>query len=157
MYFFTLAGIVFYCTGTNEFGGAAYGFRYLIPLIPVLYYRSCKLLLFATWNRKAKTVCTAVLLLWGLVSALVGAYAPFCVAFEGYRSPAGHFTRVVRSSFGGNLLCASFEYAPDSVLTEKLIRHYGKATAYRFLYESYFNLKRPDLIRQTLNRAKEEL
>ena len=157
MYFFTLAGIVFYCTGTNEFGGAAYGFRYLIPLIPVLYYRSCKFLLFAAWNRKTKIVCPAVLLLWGGVTALVGAYAPFCVAFEGYRSPAGHFTRVVRSSFGGNLLCAGFEYAPDSVLTKNLIRHYGKAAAYRFLYESYFNLKRPDLIRKTLNRAKEEL
>ena len=157
MYLFALAGIVFYCIGTNEFGGAAYGFRYLIPLIPVLYYRSCKWLLAVKWKKEIKAVCAAVLLLWGVLSAVVGAYAPFCVAFEGYRSPAGHFTRTVRSSFGGNLLCASFEYAPDSVLTEKLIRYYGKATAHRFLYESYFNLKRPDLLRKTLERAKEDL
>lgn len=153
MYLASLAGILFYCTGTNEFGGAAYGFRYLIPIIPVLYYRSCKFLLYANWPAMRKKAFATVLILWGTAGAFAGAYAPFCVAFEGYRSPEGHFTRTVRSSFGGNLLCASFEYAPDSWLTEKLIQHYGKAHAYRFLYESYFNIKRPDLIRRTLEYA----
>ena len=153
MYGFALAGIAFYCLATDEFGGAAYGFRYLVPLIPVLYFRAGRMVLehgSARWKAGA-----GVLLLWGLAASLAGAYAPFCVAFEGHRSPPGHFTRVVRSSFGGNLLCASFEYAPDSALTQMLIRHYGPDNAYRFLYESAFNLKRPDLLRRTVERAKE--
>ena len=156
MYMVSIAAILFYCTNTVEFGGAAYGFRYLIPIIPVLYYRAGKMLLAYPKYPVRKKVLAATLLLWGMASATAGAYAPFCVAFEGYRSPEGHFTRTVRSSFAGNLLCAGFEYAPDSLLTETLIRHYGKACAYRFLYESYFNIKRPDLIRKVQEKMMAE-
>ena len=155
MYIFAIAGIVFYCTVTNEFGGASYGFRYLIPLIPVLYCRTVKWLLTVQIPAAGKTAAAAVLLLWGLASAVVGAYVPFGVGFEGYRTPEGHFCRTIRSSFGGNLLSACFEYAPDSRLTAALIRHYGLANAYRYLYESYFNIKRPDLIKRVQERVRE--
>jgi hypothetical protein len=156
MYMTSIAAILFYCTNTIEFGGAAYGFRYLIPIIPVLYYRAGKMLLQYTRYPVRKKFLTVILLLWGMATAAAGAYAPFCVAFEGSRSPEGHFTRTVRSSFAGNLLCAGFEYAPDSRLTQALIRHYGKSCAYRFLYESYFNLKRPDLIRKVQEKMLSE-
>ena len=155
MYLFSIAGILFYCLGTNEFG-AAYGFRYLIPLIPILYYRSIKWFMFCSLPRTGKRCLATILILWGTATSLVGAYAPYCVVFEGWKTPEGHFSRTVRCPFAGNLLCAGFEYAPDSLLTETLIRHYGKSCAYRFLYESYFNIKRPDLIRKVQEKMAAE-
>ena len=71
---------------TNEFGGAAYGFRYLIPLIPVLWYFAGVWLL----EQRSKAVwgIAAVFILWGVAASLAGAYAPFGLAFEGHRSRA---------------------------------------------------------------------
>ena len=82
--------IAFYIVMTNEFGGAAYGFRYAIPVLPVLWYFAG--LGFLSCKSRAAGAAAAVLLLWGAVAALPGAYAPFCLAFEGFRSPPGHVT-----------------------------------------------------------------
>jgi hypothetical protein len=137
-----LIGIGFYIYMTNEFGGAAYGFRYLIPLIPVLWYFAGVWLL----EQKSKVIWGIALffILWGVIASLAGAYAPFCLAFEGHRSPGKHVTRTIRSSFMGNLLSWSYENDPDSLLTQKLRAHYGKEITAKYLFSSYLMLKKID-------------
>ena len=135
----------FYLVVTNEYGGAAYGFRYLVPVIPLWSFYAGRWVLAAK-RRRAAGVLASALLLWGVATAAAGAYFPFCVAFEGVHSPRGHFTRSVRSTFGGNLLCWSFEHMPESALTRKLVGHYGAEAAYLHLYHSFFSMKRPDML-----------
>ena len=136
----SLVCIIFYQVMTNEYGGAAYGFRYVIPVIPVLWYFA------AIWimeqKNKALVFCAVFCIFWGVIASLAGAYAPFGLAFEGYRSPPGHVTRTIRSSFTGNLLSWSYENAPDGFLTSLLRRHYGMAVSRRYLLSSYLMLKK---------------
>lgn len=135
MLFSAFIVIVIYCTITNEFGGFAYGFRYLVCIIPVLVYYAARFIL----ERKdiRLTCCAAALGVAGIVTAFVGAYEPMCVAFEGFRSPQGHFTRSLRSTFMSNLLAWSYENDPDSFLTDKLIKYYGTADSFRYLRAQY--------------------
>ena len=128
-----LAVIIIYGVITNEFGGFSYGFRYLIPVIPVFYFYAAKWVLESR-SRKL-TVAAAVLGIAGIIPAYIGAYEPMCVAFEGHRSPPGHFTRTIRSTFMSNLLAWSYE--SDSFLTDHLIRYYGKKDTFRCLRAQY--------------------
>ena len=136
----SLVCIIFYQVMTNEYGGAAYGFRYVIPVIPVLWYFA------AIWileqKNKALVFCAVFCIFCGVIASLAGAYAPFGLAFEGYRSPPGHVTRTIRSSFTGNLLSWSYENAPEGSLTSLLRRHYGMAVSRRYLLSSYLMLKK---------------
>ena len=134
----------FYVLLTNEYGGAAYGFRYLIPMIPLWYFFAGRWVLES--RRKYLNIVAALLILCGVGAAWAGAYSPFCLAFEGPRTPPGHFSRSVRSTFGGNLLCWSYEKYPGSKLTRGLIRHYGRGAAFLHLYYSYFSMKRIDML-----------
>ncbi len=138
--------MAFYILMTNEYGGAAYGFRYLIPIIPVFWYFAARTVL--EWKFTfLRGVLTALLLAWGLAAAAAGVYAPFNVTFEGHRSPPGHFTRNIRSSFGGNLLVWSFDtFGPDAMLTRKLVEFYGFPDAYRYLYFSGLNQRSVELL-----------
>ena len=136
--------VLFYLVMTNEFGGAAYGFRYLIPVLPVLWYFAGAGFLGARAHWKQGLA--GFLLLWGVAASLVGAYAPFCLSFEGYRSPENHVTRIIRSSFAGNLLTWSYESAPDSALTRALRRHYGQEVSRRYLMSSFLMLKKVDAL-----------
>ena len=129
--------IVVYGVITNEFGGFSYGFRYLIPVIPVFYFYAAKWVLESK-SRKL-TLLAAVMGVAGIIPAYIGAYEPMCVAFEGHRSPEGHFTRTIRSTFMSNLLAWSYE--SDSFLTDHLIRHYGEKDSYRYLRAQYFITK----------------
>ena len=138
--------IAFYVLVTNEFGGAAYGFRYLIPIIPLWYFLAGRWVLEA--RSKSLNAVAALLILWGVAGAWAGAYSPFCLAYEGPRTPPRHFSRSVRSTFGGNLLCWSYEKLPDSALTRGLIRHYGRSAAFLHLYHSYFSMKRIDMLKK---------
>ena len=139
-----LACIVFYVVMTNEFGGAAYGFRYFIPVLPVLWYFAGAG--FLGTRARWKQGLAGFLLLWGVAASLTGAYAPFCLSFEGYRSPEHHVTRAIRSSFAGNLLTWSYETAPDSALTRTLRRHYGQEVSRRYLMSSFLMLKKVDAL-----------
>ena len=129
------AVILIYCVITNEFGGFSYGFRYLICIIPILMYYTSK---FVLEHKNMRLTLLAVLLgAAGTVCAFVGAYEPMCVAFEGHRSPQGHFTRNLRCTFASNLLAWSYESYPDSYLTEKLIEYYGKRDSFLYLRAQY--------------------
>ncbi|MGE4563391.1 MAG: hypothetical protein AB7F32_00845, partial [Victivallaceae bacterium] len=89
-----------------------------------------------------------VFMLVGLATAMAGSYAPFCVIYEGVRSPPGSVTYEVRNSFAANLLAWSYENDPEGVLSRCLIRHYGEAQAKRYLFEAYSNLKNIDMLRK---------
>ena len=142
MFAATLVFAAFYVIMTNEFGGWAYGFRYLIPVIPVWSFLAGSWVLTAP-GKKAR-IClgavSAVLLVWGVVTSFVGAHFPFCCSYEGFRTPPKHFSQSVRSSFGGNLLCWSYEHYPDSALTRTLFRHYGEKAALEHLFWSFVNM-----------------
>ena len=144
----TAAFAIFYLVMTNEFGGAAYGFRYLIPVIPVWSFMAGRWVLFPPLRRGRlrRGALALVLISWGVVTSLAGAYSPFCFAYEGYRTPPGHFSRSVRSTFGGNVLCWSYEHFPDSFLTRSLRRYYGARASWEHLHWSFFSMKRVDML-----------
>ncbi|MBR7119109.1 MAG: hypothetical protein IKC77_02820 [Lentisphaeria bacterium] len=144
-----------YVTITNEFGGFAYGYRYLVSIIPLLMYYTAKFVLDSKSVRL--TLFAAVLGVIGLVPAFVGAYEPMCVAFEGYRSPQGHFTRTIRSTFMSNLLAWSYETAPDSYLTRKLIERYGKNDSFRYLRAQYIITKHIGTLEKLLKDSRFDL
>lgn len=135
-----LGFMLFYLLCTNEFGGQSYGLRYFIPVIPLLWYWGGKMVLELP-DRKWKAPVVAVLIFWGVVTGLAGAYHPFSIGNEGERSPEGHFSRNF-SSFGGNLLCWSYEYFPQSSLTQRLFDRYGLSDCIQYLYWSYFHQKK---------------
>ena len=143
----TLVFTAFYVIMTNEFGGWAYGFRYLVPVIPVWSFLAGRWVLTAPKRpaRIALGAVSAVLLVWGVVTSAVGAYFPFCCSYEGFRTPPRHFSRSVRSSFGGNLLCWSYEHYPESALTRALFRHYGERAAREHIFWSFVNMHYLDM------------
>ena len=139
----TAAAILFYALGTNEYGGWAYGFRYLVPLIPVLWYFIVREYAGKTGTLQYPLLCG--LILWGVVTSQVGVYNPWCSCNEGPKSQAGSADFHVRNSFMANLLCMSFESDPDSAMSKFLIgRFYGPEIAYRYLNEAFLNMKNPE-------------
>ena len=148
-----LAATFFYLTFTNEYGGASYGFRYLIPIIPAIWLVISRWIL--SWEPAIwKMLPVAILLLWGAVTSLVGAYCPFCVANEGFRTPPGHFSQVIRSPFLGNLLTMSFEREPEGNLTRQLIDSIGDDEAcFRHLYVSALHMRKPELVVQLMQSS----
>lgn len=141
--------IVLYLAITVEYGGWAYGFRYLIPVIPVLWYWSGRWVLQEPLNRR-RLLLAGGLAAVGVAAALVGSYMPFCVSYEAMRSPQGHFTRKIQSTFAGNLLSWSFETNPDSMLTRALFQRYGAENCWRFLHASASNRKDPEFLRRVV-------
>ncbi len=140
------AFMLFYLLCTDEFGGQSYGLRYFIPVIPLLWFWGCRLYLEAP-AFKWKGALLAIFITWGVVTGLAGAYFPFNIGNEGVRSPEGHFTRNI-SSFGGNLLCWSYENFPGSSLTQALIDRYGISDSLQYMYWSYFHQKKLEQLRQ---------
>jgi hypothetical protein len=149
-YGFSIAAIgafmLFYLLCTDEFGGQSYGLRYFIPVIPLLWFWGCRLYLEVP-AFKWKGALLAIFITWGVITGLAGAYFPFNIGNEGVRSPEGHFTRNI-SSFGGNLLCWSYENFPGSSLTQALIDRYGISDSLQYMYWSYFHQKKLEQLRQ---------
>ncbi len=140
------AFMLFYLLCTDEFGGQSYGLRYFIPVIPLLWFWGCRLYLEVS-AFKWKGALLALFITWGVITGLAGAYFPFNIGNEGVRSPEGHFTRNI-SSFGGNLLCWSYENFPGSSLTQALIDRYGISDSLQYMYWSYFHQKKLEQLRQ---------
>ncbi len=149
----SLAVIVFYIVMTNEYGGWAYGFRYLVAILPLLWYLALRFL--GMRRRSWRThLAVYVLLLWGVVTSFAGAYEPFCVAFEGYRTKPGHASYEVRSSFCGNLLSRSFRNDPDGLIAQFMIKNiYGERVALKYLWYSYQNIKDFEAMNMVRNYA----
>ena len=140
----TGAVCAFYLLCTNEFGGWAYGFRYLIAVIPVLWFEASRL----TLNTRSRAVklLAAPLIAVGVVTGYIGAYSPFCPAYEGFRTPPGNITARVPNTFEFNLIAWGYENWPESRWIRLLRNRRDAKTDFELLYWSYFNLKRPDLL-----------
>lgn len=149
------AVIICYIMITNEYGGGAYGFRYLISITPILMYYCAKYVLDS--RSKKLTVCAALLGCIGIFTSFVGAYEPLCVTFEGHRSPIGHFTRNLRSTFMSNLFAWSYENDPDSVLTCALIDRYGKRDSFLYLRAQYVITKHISTLEKLLKDPRFDL
>lgn len=126
--------ILLYGAITMEYGGWAYGFRYVIPVIPIFWY-------FIARAADRRFFAAALpLLLAGVVFAAAGAYSPFCTAYEGRRTPPSSPNCVIRNPFLGNLLCWSYAVAPEGKLTRFIGGTvYPEYAVLPFLFESYQN------------------
>ena len=136
--------IVFYLVFTNEFGGWAYGFRYLIPAIPVLWFEASRMTL--STSRKSVQLLATILILIGVMTGYIGSYSPFCPAYEGFRTPPGNVTALIPNTFESNLTAWGYENWPDAPWVRYLIERHGAGAGLYMLHLSYFNLKRPDLL-----------
>lgn len=146
------AAIVFYLSMTEEYGGASYGMRYLIPVIPVFWFVISRWIL--SWNHADwRTAVAAIFVLWGCVTSLVGVYCPFCIANEGVRTPEGHFSNTIRSPFLSNLLVMTFERSPEGELTKRLIDSLGEEACFRHIYASGIHMRSPQLVAELLRSS----
>jgi hypothetical protein len=134
------AVMLFYGLFTNEYGGWAYGFRYLIPIIPIVWFFIARE--YAPKIHSWQYAVLSVLIFWGIVTGYVGAYNPWCSCYEASRSSPNSVDHYVRCSFAANLLCISFEQNPDSVLSRFMINGvYGPVIATAYLNEAFVNTK----------------
>ena len=146
--------IVFYLTFTNEYGGWAYGFRYLVAVLPGLWFLAARYWLPVCRGIRRQVFLTLLAGI-GFCTAVVGSYNPFCSGYEGYRSPPGTIDHEVRNSFAANLLAASFERDSESFLCRMLFRFYGEPVALRYLYEAYTNTKNIGMLATVHDRLQE--
>jgi len=162
-----VAYAIFYVLQTGDFGGWAYGFRYLLLLVPILYWYAAAgyAAKLQTSSRRARIAWRASffsLLTVGLVTSLVGAYNPWPICYEGTSTnefeTGGLLENLleerVHSPFLGNLFCWSYERdlgEPWQELLGKAAirgeeRH--KETELLYLGASFANLQRPELERR---------
>lgn len=138
--------MIFYIFFTNEYGGWGYGFRYYIQVIPVLwFFAGCLVLETLTRGGKMwKVPLFALLLAVGIITASVGTFSPYCVAYEAYRTPKGHFTETIQSTFSGNLLALLYLHAPESRLFAAMTGYYGKDAVQKYIFWALINRNIPD-------------
>ncbi|HMB67756.1 MAG TPA: hypothetical protein VKU85_00540 [bacterium] len=74
-----------YALLTDDYGGWAYGCRYLVPLIPLLFLAACEGLhgLLRGGARRAVVAGWVTLVAVGVLTSAVGAWNPWPVCFEG--------------------------------------------------------------------------
>lgn len=159
----TLAAAVilfaFYGTRTAIYGGWAYGFRFVVPLVPVFFWWACRWLLDEPgwWRRAVFSALCAV----GLLTSWVGAQNPWPVSYEGKSTPAEAVEQQVRSPLLANLLVWSFERHPDGALFRWLSDEvYGRPVSARYLRKELVNRgeeeRLPDLDREVARWRREE-
>lgn len=104
--------IGFHVVFAGSFGGWSYGFRYLIPVVPLLLFFAP-----AAMHGRWRTAFAATLVPSVLV-ALLGAYNPWPPVFEqeGQRHPVA---AAVENPVGGNAAAFLAQHLPESVLAER--------------------------------------
>ena len=102
----------------GSYGGWSYGFRYLIPIQPLLLLAAP----FALAGRPARAACAALLPV-SLLFAALGAYHPWPPAYE-QASSAGRVSSMVTNPIGGNAAAFAAARLPGSALAEALGRRY---------------------------------
>ncbi len=140
------AAFLLYWLVTSEYGGWSFGFRYLIPAIPVMFYFI--ILDLQNWRRSAKTYLFLLCVGWGVIVSQLGAYNPWCISYEPHIT--GERYAKFKNSFLGNFLCWSFEYYPDSFFTRfQIDKVYGERDSAMFLTDSYSNAKNIDMLQKS--------
>ena len=158
-----LAVALFYGTATGDYGGWAFGFRYLVPLVPLLFLFAIEgfLNIRARRRRRSRRAVTGVFvgaLLIGIFTSAVGAWNPWPVCFEGEETnararagcAAARLDARVRSPLAANLLCLAYERSPDAAWTRQLASIalgtdvYEERLTRRYLERAFVNLRRPE-------------
>ncbi|MHB9138427.1 MAG: hypothetical protein ACYC4Q_03375, partial [Victivallaceae bacterium] len=143
--------VIFYSVCTGDYGGWAYGFRFLIPIIPVLWLVISEHVVAS--RNKALHITTLILLIIGIFTSAVGAYNPWPVAYENASSGPREVEQKFRCPLLGNLLCIGFEHFTNSPVTRYIATEvYEQNDAAAYLSKSFWNLKyelkkQPDGIR----------
>lgn len=134
-----LGATLLFLAGTSDYGGFCYGYRFLVPIAPVLL-----LYVFLSFHvKKRKGLCGGILalaLLWGVITSLAGTLNPWNSGYEGSLTPAGNMNEQIRNGFLVNATVLVFELAPESALSKFLIeRVYGAMPACYMICEEYLN------------------
>ncbi len=98
----------------GSYGGWSYGFRYLIPIQPLLLLAAP----FALGTR-ARELLFALLLVPSILFAALGAYHPWPPAFEQATS-GDPVARQVTNPIGANAAALAVQLAPESAVAERL-------------------------------------
>jgi hypothetical protein len=134
------AGIVFHTVGhlvlAGGYGGWSYGFRYLIPVVPLLLFFAP--LALGGW----RTVLFVPVLAISVLFAALGAYNPWPPAYE------SHYTRdpvatLVTNPIGANAAAWLDEHSPDSSFALAVgSRFVSRDPALRDRYLRYWRMSR---------------
>jgi hypothetical protein len=129
----------------GSYGGWAYGFRYLLPIQPLLLVAAPAIL-----GGRGGRWLLAVALLPSVAFAGLGAYHPWPPAFE-QATRVDPVAAMVTRPVGANAAALAVELAPDSRCTEALGRRFVAADpAARRRYFAYFFASKGDL--ETMRR-----
>jgi hypothetical protein len=140
------AVIMLYWLLTREYGGWSFGFRYLIPIVPITFYYI--VLDLKNWRRGFKHYLFYICVGWGVIVSQLGAYNPWCISYEAHIS--GERYAKFKNSFLGNFLCWSFEHYPDHPVTRwQIEKVYGDRPSAVFLMDSYTNVKNIEMMQKT--------
>jgi hypothetical protein len=140
--------IVLYWLLTGEYGGWSFGFRYLIPVVPIMFYYI--VLDLRNWGRGLKHCLFYLCVGWGVVVSQLGAYNPWCISYEAHIT--GERYARFKNSFLGNFFCWSFEHYPEHPVTRWQIEFYGNRPSAVFLMDSYVNTKNIEMMQKTAER-----
>ncbi len=125
---------VFYALATGDYAGWAYGFRYMLPVIPLLW------VFIAEWICSSavlwKRILFWILVSIGIFTSLVGAYNPWTMCrFQ---------TGILMNTFKLNLYCAAYEYGNFTVL-ERAARPLMKGIKIeQYLPRAFANMRKVD-------------
>ena len=137
------AVILFYGIFTKEYGGWAYGFRYLIPVIPVIWFFISRE--YAPKIHSWQYGVLVILILWGVITSYAGTYNPWCNCYERENTHPLAVEYNIRNTFAANLLCMSFEHDPESAFSRFLIFNvYGQRLAVAYLNQAFVNTRKID-------------
>ncbi len=146
----TLLSFLYHLSRTNDLGGWAYGYRFFIPLIPLLFWAAVVEVKSArrTWERRLFWPLVAA----GVITAAVGAYNPWPVCDESAATSADAVEKGLRNTFVINLSALLYESPSFRPLAERIIRAYAGDRAWPLLTMTYVNQGREALARQAAAR-----
>jgi len=130
-----LACMLFYAMMTGDYGGWAYGFRFYIPLIPLLW------LWIAEWlmDRSSRGWRTlfVILAVVGIITSSVGAYNPWTACKV-------HGRTMLFNTFAMNNYCAAYEYAPDSAWFKTVESMFDQQQIRSYMLLAFSNMQKLD-------------
>jgi hypothetical protein len=129
----TAAAMFLFAVGTSDFGGACYGYRFLIPFAPVLLYYVA--IYFGRPRPHLKRwKVFRLALVWGVVFSLVGVIDPWNASYEGSLTPKNALPEHFKNSFLANVFVLSWQISPHSPMTDFFMdRVYGREYAVLYL------------------------
>lgn len=107
----TLGHVLF----VHSFGGWSYGYRYLIPIIPILLFFVPKVLI------KGRVWLFGIVLIPSILSSMLGAYDPWPPVAEPEYEDTAHqhpYASLVSNPIGGNAGAWLYAHFPDLAVTE---------------------------------------